>query len=61
MSQGYVFRLAGTVGNYGCITRTFGHFNGIQRFGQCSDLIELDKNGVGALGLNILGLASRDW
>src|SRR5690606_2697273 len=46
VGDGAVFGFTGTVRNNRGVAGVFGHFDGVQRFGQRADLVELDQNGV---------------
>lgn len=54
IGNGGILRLAGTVRHNGGITRAVGHLNGVQGFGQRTDLIQLNQDGVAAAVLNAL-------
>src|SRR5574343_736614 len=52
IGDGGVFGFAGTMGNDGSVTRTLGGFDRLERFGQGTDLVDLDQDGVGHTTLN---------
>ena len=54
ISDGGVFGFTGTVGEDGGIAGFLGHFNRVEGLGEGTDLIDLNKDGVGGFGFDAL-------
>ena len=52
IGDGGILRLTGAVGKNGSVAVFLSQFDGIQRFGQGTDLVDLDEDGVGGGGFN---------
>ena len=52
VGDGSILCFTGTMRYYCGITGAFGHFDGIEGFGQCTDLIDFDQNRIGGGGFD---------